>query len=1154
MMSRRPPAVDPVIDPEWYKDAIIYELPIRAFMDADNNGRGDLRGLTSRLDYLHQLGITAVWLLPFYPSPLRDDGYDIADYTAIHPDVGTIADFRHFVGEAHRRQIRVITELVLNHTSDQHPWFERARRAPAGSSWRDFYVWSDTPDRYREARIIFQDFEQSNWSWDNVANAYYWHRFYAHQPDLNFRHPPVRRAILRAVDFWLRLGVDGLRLDAVPYLYEAEGTNCENLPETHEFLRELRAHVDERYPGRMLLAEANQWPEDASAYFGKGDECHMAFHFPLMPRLFMALRMEDRFPVIDIMQQTPEIPESSQWALFLRNHDELTLEMVTDEERDYMYRAYATDPAMRINLGIRRRLAPLLQYNRQKIELMNGLLLSLPGTPVLYYGDEIGMGDNVFLGDRNGVRTPMQWSPDRNAGFSEANPHRLYLPVNIDPDSHYESVNVETQLGNADSMLRWMRRLIALRRRHRVFGRGTIEFIRSANPRVLSFVRRDENEQILVVANLSRFAQYVELDLHALAGMQPLELFGQTPFPAVGDLPYLVTLSPYAFYWFQLRSPAASDQLAESLLPELRLPTPWWQVLDSRGRRVLESALPTILRSRRWFAAKHRRIQSATIEDRFSVATHDERVELLFVAVEYFEGEGDHYTLPLAQLSGERAHALERDHPEAVLARTTTAGGSDGILVDGSYIPDFERALLEIVAERRRRNGEDGGRILGQVMAGASALFAELDPEPPIRVGSGEQSNTTVFVGDREGMPQIVMKTIRRVLPGDNPELEIGRHLLRTAAPASRLLGAIELERTGGERATLALLHQFVPHESDGWRATVRSAGAFLEQVLPSAESPVIPPLPRDGLLGLLEDGEPPAEVLACLPDVIPAAELLGQRTAELHLALASGSDEAFRPEPVSALSRRSLYQSMRTTARRSLALLRQRLRTLPPEQESLAREALEHEDKILAQLEGVLSVVGGARARVHGDLHLGQVLMTGRDYVFVDFEGEPARSFGERRVKRSVLTDVAGMLRSYHYAAHTAVAELVQRGVIEPGADIGIPGPGPAVTGGGFSGAAVEHPGPLASGDYREAADRFAFWAGAAYLGGYLSRAAGHGLIPVERAELAALLSAHLLEKALYELRYELGNRPDWVHLPLYGLRFLLGSPARSTGEAAGR
>ncbi|MGH9361513.1 MAG: maltose alpha-D-glucosyltransferase, partial [Thermoanaerobaculia bacterium] len=539
-------------DPLWYKDAVIYQIHVRAFADSDADGMGDFAGLTSKLDYLQSLGVTALWLLPFYPSPWRDDGYDIADYTSVHPAYGTLKDFRAFLREAKKRGLRVITELVINHTSDQHPWFQRARRAPPGSPAREFYVWSDTPERYQEARIIFKDFEASNWSWDAVARAYFWHRFYSHQPDLNFENERVHKAVLQALDFWMEMGVDGLRLDAIPYLYEAEGTNCENLPQTHQFLKKLRAHVDTRFRNRMLLAEANQWPEDAIAYFGDGDECHMAFHFPVMPRLYMAVRMEDRFPILDILEQTPPIPESCQWAIFLRNHDELTLEMVTDEDRDYMYRVYAQDPRARINLGIRRRLAPLLGNDRRRIELMNGLLFSLPGSPVVYYGDEIGMGDNFYLGDRNGVRTPMQWSADRNAGFSRANPQKLFLPVIIDPEYHYESVNVEAQQGNPHSLLWWMRRLMALRKRYRAFSRGTLEFLHPANHRVLAFVRRHQEERILVVANLSRFAQHAELDLGAFRGALPVELFGRNRFPEIGRRPYPLTLGPHNFYWFAL--------------------------------------------------------------------------------------------------------------------------------------------------------------------------------------------------------------------------------------------------------------------------------------------------------------------------------------------------------------------------------------------------------------------------------------------------------------------------------------------------------------------------------------------------------------------------------------------------------------------------
>ncbi|HVC24165.1 MAG TPA: maltose alpha-D-glucosyltransferase [Acidimicrobiales bacterium] len=1114
------------VEPDWYKDAVIYELHVRAFADSDGDGRGDFRGLASRLDYLQRLGVTALWLLPFYPSPLRDDGYDIADYTAIHPELGTLADFRHFVSEAHRRQIRVITELVLNHTSDQHPWFQRSRAGKPGSHWRNFYVWSDTPDRYSDARVIFQDFEQSNWSYDNTAGAYYWHRFYSHQPDLNFRYPPVRSAMLRTVDFWLALGVDGLRLDAMPYLYEQEGTDCENLPETHEFLRALRRHVDERFPGRMLLAEANQWPEDASAYFGAGDgdECHMAFHFPLMPRLFMGVRMEDRFPILDIIQQTPAIPSSSQWALFLRNHDELTLEMVTDEERDYMYRAYAQDPAMRVNLGIRRRLAPLLEYHRQKIELMHGLLLSLPGTPVLYYGDEIGMGDNVFLGDRNGVRTPMQWSGDRNAGFSEANPHRLFLPVNIDPECHYESVNVAAQLANPDSLLRWVRRLVALRRRHRVFGRGQMDVVQSENPSVLAFVRDDEHEQVLVVANLSRFAQYVELDLAAFRGVTPLEMFGQTSFPAIGELPYLVTLSPYGFYWFELPRLRSEDAPAERALPELRVPVEWWRVLEGRARRSFEAALPAILQTRRWFGGKHRRVHSATIHDRVPLAGHGPRVELLVVNVEYFEGEHERYVLPVAMLSARDGEELERDHPDGLLARVTTPQGNAGVLVDAHYIADFGRTLLGLVERHRRRPGMGETRLVGTSMPGARTVLGEigLDSKLPARVGGSEQSNTSIVLGRGDG-PRAVLKSLRRVEPGPNPEVEIGRKLLGSRAHAARLLGTVELDSARGPGTTIATVHEFVAHESDGWTSTLRSVGAFFEQVVPAGDGPVLPAPPPGGML---DTGRAPTldpGAAACLAEVAASAELLGRRTAELHVAIAAGDDEGFRPEPVTAMSQRSTYQSMRTSARRSLALLRQRVRHLDEHQQELASGILDREDELLERIAEVLSVRSGARVRVHGDLHLGQVLSTGRDYVFVDFEGEPARSFGERRLRRSVLADVAGMLRSYHYAAHTGIAELERRGGLD---------------------ASGERPGSHAIPRYRDAADRWTFWAGACFLRGYLATETVHALLPGTGAEMAAALRAHLVDKALYELRYEIGSRPEWVHLPLYGLRFVLDDP----------
>ena len=544
-------------DPLWYKDAVIYQTHVKAFRDSNGDGYGDFKGLTERLDYIEALGANCIWLLPFYPSPLKDDGYDIALYESIHEQYGTIEDFRDFLNEAHRRGLRVITELVINHTSDQHPWFQRARSAPKGSPERDFYVWSDDPTRFSEARIIFTDTEKSNWAWDPVAEQFYWHRFFSHQPDLNFDNPKVLEAVVGVMRFWLRMGVDGLRLDAIPYLVEREGTNCENLPESHVVLKKMRAAMDAEFPGRVFLAEANQWPPDVRPYFGEGDECHMAFHFPLMPRMFMAVRREDRTPIVEIMARTPEIPASCQWAIFLRNHDELTLEMVTDEERDYMYTEYARDKRMRINVGIRRRLAPLMDNGRRQVELMNALLMSMPGTPIIYYGDEIGMGDNVYLGDRNGVRTPMQWNGSWNAGFSEADSAALYSPLIVDPPYGYQGLNVVAQERTQTSLLRWMRRLVAVRQRHKAFGRGTQEFLHPANTKVLVYLRVYEDETILCVSSLSRFAQPVELDLSRFNGLVPVELWSNQPFPAIGELPYFFTMAPYAFFWFKLTPPDA---------------------------------------------------------------------------------------------------------------------------------------------------------------------------------------------------------------------------------------------------------------------------------------------------------------------------------------------------------------------------------------------------------------------------------------------------------------------------------------------------------------------------------------------------------------------------------------------------------------------
>ncbi len=650
----------------WYKDAVIYQAHVRSFHDSNGDGIGDFKGLINKLDYLKTLGVNALWLLPFYRSPLKDGGYDIADFTSIHDDYGTMADFRRFIREAHKRDLRVITELVLNHTSSEHKWFERSRNAQPGSVYRDFYVWNDHTEKYNEARIIFQDFEISNWSWDPVAQSYYWHRFYSHQPDLNFDNPRVHAALFKVLDFWFGMGVDGLRLDAIPYLYEREGTNCENLPETHDFLKKLRSHIDKNYDDKMLLAEANQWPDDASEYFGDGDECHMSFHFPLMPRLYMSMKMEDRFPLIDILDQTPAIPKDCQWAIFLRNHDELTLEMVSDEERDYMYKSFTQNLKQRINLGIRRRLAPLLNNDRSNIELMNILLFSLPGTPVVYYGDEIGMGDNYYLGDRDGVRTPMQWSADRNAGFSTAEPQQLYLPVIFNQEYHYESINVENHEKNPSSLLWWMRRVIAKRKQYKAFSRGDIEFIDSNNSKILAFVRKYEDEIVLVIINLSRYSQQGELDLGKYAGHIPTEVFSRNDFTIIGEKPYLFPLPFKSYFWFELRKPTEDETLEVlSLDYQLSFTSRQWNQMNEPLRKSLNRLLVEYVQKNRWFRGKAKKTRDLLIADTIPFDTGALNSYILITEIEYIEGKNEYYVIPLSLMLGEGMLDFKHRYPEA---------------------------------------------------------------------------------------------------------------------------------------------------------------------------------------------------------------------------------------------------------------------------------------------------------------------------------------------------------------------------------------------------------------------------------------------------------------------------------------------------------
>jgi maltose alpha-D-glucosyltransferase/alpha-amylase len=1079
-------------DPLWFKDAIIYEARVRSFFDSNGDGIGDFRGMASKLDYLHDLGVTALWLLPFYPSPLRDDGYDIADYTDIHPDCGTLADFEYLLAEAHRRGLRVITELVLNHTSDQHPWFKRARRSPPGSTERDFYVWSETPERYREARIIFKDFEPSNWSWDPVARSYFWHRFYNHQPDLNFENPAVHDALLEVVDFWFAKGIDGLRLDAVPYLFEREGTNCENLPETHAFIKKLRAHIDARFADRMLLAEANQWPEDAAAYFGEGDECHMNFHFPIMPRMFMSIHMEDRFPILDILAQTPQIASNCQWALFLRNHDELTLEMVTDEERDYMYRAYAHDSEMRINLGIRRRLAPLVGNDRRKMELLHGLLLALPGTPVLYYGDEIGMGDNVFLGDRNGVRTPMQWSNDRNAGFSRANPQRLILPIIIDPEYHYEAINVELQQDNPNSLLWWTKRLVALRKHFKAFGRGTMELLTPANYRVLAFIRQHGDETVLVVANLSRFPQYVEMDLSKWKGMRPIELVGHTEFPPIGELPYLLTLAGHGFYWFSIEPPpvAEAQEQADAYVPPVLVGRSAESLLLGEEKVAIEDALPGFLRTRHWFRGRAFRIVGAHVEE----AVPLREVFLLIVRIEYADHEAERYVVPLAVVSD------GRPVPQRAVAAVLRLPAGDLPLADAADEAGASRAVFEAIRARVRVTGAGG-----TVETVPFVELAPIDAEP--RDISAEHAAAAIRYGDR-----YLLKLFRRLDDGVSPELEIGR-VLNARAPglSPEIVAAIEYRRGRNEPTTLAVLQSYVANEATAWYHAREELRRFFERVLSRHREEVANEgIPRT-LLALAAT-EPPPTARERIGTYLEQAALLGRRTAEMHLALGGEVEEpSFTPEPYSALDRRSKYQSMRNLIGKTLRLLRENLHRLPPTVMPVGRKLLDGQDQLLKMFEPFLTRrLTGLRIRTHGDYHLNQLLYTGNNFVLIDFEGLPGETLAERRRKHICLRDVASMIRSFHFAAASAALESTvvrdeDRAVAAPWAD------------------------------------SWHRWVSGSFLRSYLEATTGAAFLPAAD-DLGLLLDTYVIQKAFHELRDELDRCSETTIIPLSAINELAG------------
>lgn len=1094
-----------VDDPLWYKDAIIYELHVKGFFDSTDDGIGDFVGLTSKLDYLRDLGVNALWLLPFYPSPMRDDGYDIADYHGISPQYGARKDFVNFVREAHRRGLRVITELVINHTSDQHPWFQAARRAPPGSAKRNFYVWSDTDKKFPETRVIFTDYETSNWAWDPVAHAYYWHRFFAHQPDLNHNNPQVVRAVLRVMRFWLDLGVDGLRLDAIPYLCVREGTNNENLPETHAVIREMRRGVDSHYHNRMFLAEANQWPEDVREYFGAGDECHVAYHFPLMPRIYMAVAQEDRFPIVEIMRQTPEIPESCQWAIFLRNHDELTLEMVTDRERDYMYQMYAQDPRMRVNVGIRRRLAPLLKNERDKIELLNSLLMSMPGSPIIYYGDELGMGDNIFLGDRNSVRTPMQWSPDRNAGFSRADPARLYLPPLMDSVYGYQAVNVEAQTHNASSLLNWMKRLLAVRKTHQAFGRGSLEFLAPGNRKILAYLREYAGESILCVANLGRTAQPVELDLSRFRGRIPVEMLGRSPFPPIGDLPYLLTLSGHGFYWFSLAETGEIPAWHEEHLPPDTSPTlvlfdgwkslhqdrvsPTLRSLARQAREHLEAqAVPQFMVNQRWFAAKGDRItEVALIEDAQWQDGGGSWLLALF-AVTTKTTASQIYFVPLSLVWETEGEDRLRDLRAAIIAKARQRA-KEGIVCDALADSRFARAMVKLIGKQQVLPCA-GGHIRMVATSAFQALLGEgiapSDVHEPIPQGT----NTAVAVD-----AQFFLKIYRQAHEGMNPELEMGRFLTEVAhfEHSVPVAGAIEYHRNDGTTMTLGLLQGYMENQGDGWSYTLD----YLERFL------------MDRQTGVTD--------LSLLPEEVHAAHLmmarrLGRRTGELHRALAVPTgDPAFDPEPISEQDLAAWKDKIGIEAGVAVDALKQGLSTLPVRVQSIAGALLERwEPLVFNTLASVPTRLRAVKTRYHGDLHLGQVLVVQNDFVIIDFEGEPARTFAERRAKHSALRDVAGMLRSFDYVAFAALYRLSAEqpdafDSLEPHARI-------------FEASAAE-----------------------AFMAGYQEGIGDCSVMPDDPLVARRLLTLFVLEKAFYELRYEINHRPDWVGVPMSGILALI-------------
>ncbi len=1087
----------------WYKDAIIYELHIKAFFDSNGDGIGDFEGLLQKLDYLEDLGVTAIWLLPFYPSPLKDDGYDIADYYSINSSYGNVNDFKRFIKEAHSRGLKVITELVINHTSDQHPWFQRARKAPAGSDERNYYVWSDDPHKYKDARIIFTDTEPSNWSWDAEAQSYYWHRFFSHQPDLNFDNPQVQQEVFDIMDYWCKMGVDGFRLDAVPYLFEREDTNCENLPPTHDFLKKLRAHVDSKFDNKLLLAEANMWPEDSAAYFGDGDECHMNYHFPIMPRMFMSIKMEDRYPIIDIIDQTPEIPENCQWGIFLRNHDELTLEMVTDEERDYMYKVYTKDPQAKINVGIRHRLAPLLDNNRSKIELMNVLLFSLPGTPIIYYGDEIGMGDNFYLGDRDGVRTPMQWTAERNAGFSIANPQKLYLPLIIDPEYKYESINVETQQMISSSLLWWMKRIIGMRKKYKAFGRGDIEFLSPTNSKIIAYTRTYEDEKILVLGNLSRFSQPAELDLEEFKGYTPIEVFSHNKFPQITERPYLFTLSPYGYYWFILEKERERVE-GETKIPVLKIDK-WENLLNNRSLQKLSGKiLPPYLVNRRWFEGSDRIIQDMNIKQYLDIKTKGIPVRILILEVTYNEGLPEVYQLPVSFVSKENDSILNEIPKRAIIAELTI-GKEQAYLFDAVFSEDFREYLIGQF--KKPTNGTSSKNHL-EFSANKKAI-KELQKESRSELVDTEKRYTIITYDNK-----YVLKLYRRLDQTFNPDVETTKFLSTHTKfeNVSPFCGLFQFIPKTGKPFIMGMLQQIIENQGEVWNHVKDSSDRFFENVLTSSKN-----LELEKTENLLTEplsyedfSDPMKELMGIiLPERIYQ---LGEFTARMHLALSeNNTHKDFDKEQFSLHYQRSLYSGLQTLTRTTLQNLKSNLKKLPEEIQSEAKEILDLKADILQCFKDIYDhKIPVMKIRTHGDYHLKQILWTGREYIMMSFEGDPSKSFSERRILRSAMRDLAAMIRSFHYVAYSSI--------LSP-----------------------EYNQSRKEGNLEEWAEAWHYYISRLYLKGYYDKAGNSDFMPKDPEDFKILMHTFLLEKALFELNYEIKNRPEWTIIPIRGIKAII-------------